>query len=138
MQIVRFYCETFTIEARQSFIQRDKGKAKLYEDYSFSDNGALSQRAISMIDEGKISAFADIFNKPVVDLEAPVMKGVRAGDVLHLAVLGRLDEFLRSTRSLELSNFSVLLPVSDVLNALGLITSTSPGTSSAKGSNPSV
>ena len=97
----------------------DKGKSKLYQEFSFNENGALSQRAIKIMEGHKLDAFAGIFKSPVVDLEAPVMRGIRAQDVLHHAVLGNLGDFLNMANDAALDDFSVLMPLKEVLRALG-------------------
>ncbi|KAL1804897.1 hypothetical protein ACET3Z_027965 [Daucus carota] len=97
----------------------DKGKSKLYQEFSFNENGALSQRAIKIMEGHKLDAFDGIFKSPVVDLEAPVMRGIRARDVLHHAVLGNLGDFLNMANDAALDDFSVLMPLKEVLRALG-------------------
>ena len=97
---------------------QNKGKAILSEDFS-AVNGA-NNHLPSSIDKGKFSAFAGILNKPVVEAEAPLFAGVSSKEVLHLPVISSLEEFPLSAHVSAYSNFYVLVPVKDVLKALGI------------------
>ncbi|KAL1808091.1 hypothetical protein ACET3Z_025081 [Daucus carota] len=70
----------------------DKGKEKLYKDYSFSDNGIMSQKALKILNSKELVKFADTFGMEVINLDAPVGRGLYAKDLLHHAVNGTLKE----------------------------------------------
>ncbi|WOH11191.1 hypothetical protein DCAR_0830671 [Daucus carota subsp. sativus] len=79
--------------AAAMFGDRGKGKAKMYDEYAFYDNGKLSMRAIEMLDSGALLHFSDVFGEKVLDLESHVSNGFFAKDILHYAVLDTLGMF---------------------------------------------
>ncbi|WOG83242.1 hypothetical protein DCAR_0102417 [Daucus carota subsp. sativus] len=109
------------------FGDRGKGKAKMYEDYAFYDDGHLSKRAMELLDSGALLHYSDAFGEKVIDLETHVANGFFAKDILHYAVLdtlGMLESMLEDKHPLVADIVSSkkmeLMPVDSVLTLMGL------------------
>ncbi|WOH12509.1 hypothetical protein DCAR_0832013 [Daucus carota subsp. sativus] len=68
-----------------------KCKGKMFQGYAFNDNGFISSKAVGILNSGCLSSFAPTFANEVVNLEAPVGKGLFAKDVLHHVCLDSLN-----------------------------------------------
>lgn len=103
-----------------------KGKDKLYQEFSFYDNGRMSERAVEVIQSGCLVPFSPTFGNDIIDLEAPVGFGFHAKDVLHHAVQGTLTIFSdilkryeEMDRQFRAKHSDELLPVGQVVSAMG-------------------
>ncbi|WOH04731.1 hypothetical protein DCAR_0624143 [Daucus carota subsp. sativus] len=99
-----------------------KYKKKLYEGSSFNKNGAFSDVAINILNDGTLHGLPDIFSSQVVDLDAPVDYGMYGRDLLHHAVNGTLQEFMRGSRMMGemVKKRYILMDVDEVLEAMGM------------------
>lgn len=103
-----------------------KGKAKIYHDYSFYQDGSLSERAIALLENGSLVHISDVFANDVIDLEAPVGMGYFAKDILHHVINGTLPEVVLYLKKGEmgLPSFVIdgveeLMQVEQVLREMG-------------------
>ena len=81
-------------DAMQKRVFKDKGKDKVYEHFSFNDNGLISSRALHALESNHLSDHSPEFSKDVINLDAPVGTGIYARDVLHHAVTGSLQSII--------------------------------------------
>ncbi|WOH06468.1 hypothetical protein DCAR_0625896 [Daucus carota subsp. sativus] len=108
--------------ARQNF----KGKTTGYETFAFYDDGALSRRAIDILDSGALMKFAPFFADVELNLEAHVKNGFFVKDILHYACLDTLGlvEFMLVDSYIQDFNAvpddSVLMPFDQVGINMGL------------------
>ena len=115
----------FKPSASTSADQR-KGKAKMYEGYAFYEDGKLSNPAVEILESGALLHFSDVFANRVLDLEAHVLNGFYAKDILHYAVLDCLSMFENMfvdrhpfVADIVNTNELDLMPVSSVLSLMG-------------------
>lgn len=85
----RKYNDTPSVEG-PAWMFKDKGKNKVFEHFSFNDNGVLSQKAVRALDKGQLSNYSPEFGKQVINLNAVAGIGIYARDILHHALLGSL------------------------------------------------
>ncbi|KAL1811539.1 hypothetical protein ACET3Z_021604 [Daucus carota] len=94
----------------------DHGKTTGYETFAFYDDGALSRRAIDILDSGALLKFAPFFGDAELNLEAHVKNGFFVKDILHYACLDTLGlvEFMLVDSYIQdftaVPDDSVLLP----------------------------
>ena len=118
----RKFDEQFSDEMpRQAY--RDKGKNKVLEHFSFNENGVFAQKAVRIMDDGKLSRFYPVFGNSVVNLNAAVGKEIYSRDILHHAILGTLKAVIPnlyvSQPSLLRNDVDQLMTVDQVLELLG-------------------
>ncbi|WOG87035.1 hypothetical protein DCAR_0206255 [Daucus carota subsp. sativus] len=102
---------------------RDKGKDKVLEHFSFNENGVFAQKAVRIMDEGKLSRFSPAFGSSVVNMNAAVGKEIYARDILHHAILGTLKAVIPklyvSNPSFLHNDVDYLMSVDQVLELMG-------------------
>ncbi|WOH16103.1 hypothetical protein DCAR_0935652 [Daucus carota subsp. sativus] len=106
---------------RQAY--RDKGKNKVLEHFSFNENGVFGQKAIRIMDKGKLGCYSSVFDNPEVNMNAAVGKEIYSRDILHHALLGTLKSVIPklyvSLPSLLGNDVDQLMSVDQVLDLLG-------------------
>ena len=76
-----------------------KGKDALYGGFKFYENGNFSEQAIDILKTGTLAEISPVFAEKAVNLEAYVINGLLAKDVLNYACLGCLSIALETSEA---------------------------------------